>query len=156
MEPPESMQTELSKWNNGSGIDLESWVGCSGNFSLAVGYITVFWPEFVELEGYIVRAGTLESSIRSFEAREQIQRKTVELVINHLHIADIQYYGCDDISKDKLVILGNTLKEIYESKLKWQFPSKPCTVEFYIPDDDQDFQEYQISFWQNSNEVAHV
>ncbi|MNR24273.1 hypothetical protein D3C85_1413420 [compost metagenome] len=116
----------------------------------------MFWPEFVELEGYIVRAGTLESSIRSFEAREQIQRKTVELVINHLHIADIQYYGCDDISKDKLVILGNTLKEIYESKLKWQFPSKPCTVEFYIPDDDQDFQEYQISFWQNSNEVAHV
>jgi hypothetical protein len=46
MEPPESMRAELRAWNNGNGIDLESWVGCQGNFRLAVGYTTVFWPRF--------------------------------------------------------------------------------------------------------------
>jgi hypothetical protein len=25
---PESMVDELSRWNDGEGIDLESWVGC--------------------------------------------------------------------------------------------------------------------------------
>jgi len=46
IQPPASMIQELSAWNNGKGIDLESWTGCSGNFKLAVGYSTIFWPKF--------------------------------------------------------------------------------------------------------------
>ena len=66
MKIPESMRDELSAWNNGAGIDLPSWVGCQGNFSLAVGYATIFWPEFVEFEGYILRQGFSERSLRGF------------------------------------------------------------------------------------------
>ena len=47
MDIPESMRDELAGWNNDAGISLETWIGCSGNFSLAVGYSSVFWPEFV-------------------------------------------------------------------------------------------------------------
>ncbi len=152
MKIPESMKTELAAWNNGAGIDLESWVGCEGNFSLAVGYTTIFWPEFVEFDGYILQNGFLESGIRQFESREGMTRQSIEWVNNHLHLEDIQYHSCEDISKDKLVVLGNTLKEIYEAKLKYQFPDKPCVVEFYIPEDENNLREYQISFWQRCNE----
>ena len=38
--------------------------------------------------------------------------------MNHLHIADIQYYGCKDASLDKLRLPGNVLKEIYQAKLR--------------------------------------
>jgi hypothetical protein len=69
--------------------------------------------------------------------------------MNHLHIADIQYYGCEDASRDKLLLLGNVLKEIYQAKLLWQLPDRPCSVELYIPDDEEDLLEYQLSFWQN-------
>jgi len=48
--------------------------------------------------------------------------------------------------------LGNKLKEIYEAKLQWQFPDKPCVVSFYEPDDDDDLIEYQITFWQKAHE----
>jgi hypothetical protein len=72
--------------------------------------------------------------------------------MNHLHIADIQYYGCKDVSKDKLLLLGKVLKEIYEAKLLWQSPDCPCSVEFYIPDDEDDLMDYQLSFWQKCHE----
>jgi len=72
--------------------------------------------------------------------------------MNHLHIADIQFYGCPDGSKDKIFLLGKILTEIYLAKLLWQFPDHPCSVEFYTPDDRDDLMEYQISFWQQSHE----
>lgn len=146
------MKAELQEWNNGSGIDLESWIGCKGKFSMAVGYAAIFWPEFTKFDGYILRKDFNEGVLISFKQQEGSTRKSIEWVMNHLHIADIQYHGCPDISKDKILLLGNTLKEIYEAKLKWQFPNDPCIVEFYIPENTDDLVDYQISFWQRRHE----
>ena len=156
MDIPESMRTELAAWNNGRGIDLASWVACEGNFSLAVGYASIFWPGFVEFEGYILREDFSETSLRGFENQEGSTRKSTEWVMNHLHIVDLQFHGCEDISKDKIKILGQTLKEIYEAKLKTQFPESPCIVEFYEPEDEEDLLEYQLSFWQVAHEYENV
>jgi hypothetical protein len=152
MDTPESMKAELAAWNNGDGIDLESWIGCEGKFSLAVGYASIFWPAFTLFQGYILPADVTEKALRGCE-RNGTSRKSVEWVMNHLHIAHIQHGGCRDISKDKLLVLGNVLKEIYQAKLQWQFPDRPCTVEFFIPDDSDDLMEYQVSFWQKCHET---
>jgi hypothetical protein len=100
MELPESIKKELAQWNNGAGIDLESWIGCEGRFALAVGYSAIFWPEFVEFDGYVLRKGFAESALRGFEKHKGSTRKGVERVMNRLHIADIQYVGCEDMSED--------------------------------------------------------
>lgn len=146
------MAAELAAWNAGTGIDLESWIGCEGRFALAVGYATVFWPAFVTFDGYILREVFREESLRGFEGRDGATRKSVEWVMNHFHLADLQHGGCEDISKDKLLALGRVLEEIYDAKLKWQFPHDPCIVEFYVPDDEDDLMNYQISFWQKKHE----
>ena len=65
---------------------------------------------------------------------------------------DIQHRGCEDISADKLLVLGKKLKDIYEAKLRWEFPDEPCRVELYVPDEPDDLDEYQLSFWQVSHE----
>jgi len=157
MNIPESMKKELGAWNNGEGIDLESWLGCAGNFSLAVGYTTIFCPKFIEFEDYILigdepidEQGI--TAVRSFETQEGSTPFSVEWVLNHLHIADIQYRGCEDISADKLIILGNALKETYEARLAYFFPNKPCVVKFYIPEDPNELDEYQMSFWQKKHD----
>lgn len=85
MKIPGSMSAELGAWNNGAGIDLESWIGCEGRFSLAVGYAAVFWPQFVEFDGYILREGFSEESLRGFEAQAGSGRKGTEWLMNHLH-----------------------------------------------------------------------
>lgn len=146
------MEAELAAWNSGKGINLEGWVCCEGNFRLAVGYSTVFWPNFVEFENYILVEGYSEEAIREYASQPGNTPKIVEATNNHLHIADIQYVGCDDISKDKIIHLGNILKEIYQAKLSWLFPDKPCVVEFYQPEDSEDLIEYQITFWQKKHE----
>jgi hypothetical protein len=161
MKIPESMKEELGAWNNGQGIDLEGWVGCAGNFSLAVGYTTVFCPQFVEYEDYIFQSDEpideeSEKHIRGFEAQDGSTPLSVEWVINHLHIADLQYRGCEDVSSDKLIILGNALKDIYEARLAYLFPNKPCVVEFHIPENPEDYDEYQISFWQKKHEQKNA
>ena len=157
MNIPDSMKDELGSWNNGQGIDLESWISCSGSFSLAVGYVSIFCPKFIEFEDYIFQSDEpveeqFIENIRGFESREGSTPASVEWVINHLHIADLQYRGCEDISSDKLIVLGNALKETYEARLAYFFPNKPCVVEFYIPDNPEDYDEYQLSFWQKKHE----
>jgi hypothetical protein len=150
--PPESMVAELAAWNNGRGIDLESWTACSGDFKSAVGYSTVFWPRF-ELHGdYIFKARFSAENVQAVEHQCKGDKHSVEWVCNHLHIADIQYQGCEDISEDKIVFLGRVLKEIWEAKLRWQFPDRPCEVEFYEPEDRTNLIEFQLSFWQKKHE----
>lgn len=154
MKIPESMRSDLAAWNEGKGIDLDAWVGCMGNFSLAVGYASIFWPEFVEFEGYILRKNFREESLREFEKMNGSDRAATESVMNHLHIVDIQHAGCTDASKDKIQILGNTLKEIYMTKLRYEFPERNFCVDFYAPEDQELLIDYQISFWTQRETTA--
>ena len=148
IKPPSDMLAELSAWNNGKGIDLESWISCSGNFRLAVGYSTIFWPRFVLFEDYMLGEGFHVDSLRGFEQQCQGDRRRIEAVMNHLHIADIQYHGCEDITEERIVYIGRILKEIYEAKLQWQFPDRPCEVSFYEPDEREKLRDFEITFWQ--------
>ena len=72
--------------------------------------------------------------------------------MNHLHIADIHCNDRENASEDKLVFLGNILREIYEVKLGSQFPDRPCVVDFSEPEDSTSLVEYQLSFWQKKHE----
>jgi hypothetical protein len=155
MQIPESMKAQLGAWNNGKGIDLVSWVGCKGSFSLAVGYAAIFWPGIVRHEGYILREGFSKEALKGFEVQNKGNRQAVEVVMNHLHIADIQHVGCEDLTKDKIILLGNILKDIYEVKLKQQFPDSLCTVSFHVPEDTEDLMAYEISFWQKKHETKN-
>jgi hypothetical protein len=46
--------------------------------------------------------------------------------------------------------LGNRLKDIYEAKLRWQFPERSCGVKYFVPEDPDDYLEYQVTFWQKA------
>lgn len=157
---PESMVEELGAWNDGKGIDLEAWAGCSGSFRLAVGYGALLWPQFEEVGPYILVKECTAENISSFESVDGATPQGVEAVLNHEHLADLQFLGCDDISADKLVFLGSIMKEMYEAKLHWQFPGRPCSVDLFIPEDRDDFIAYELTFWQakwtNSGAVGAV
>lgn len=151
MKIPPSMAEELQAWNNGAGIDLESWTSCLGSFSMAVGYASIFWPDFVVFEDYILRDGFGISGLRGFEEAYPEDPRAIEAVMNHLHISDI-HVGCEDLTADKAQVLGETLRSIYTLKLAGEFPDRPCRVEFYQPEDIENLDDYQITFWQEKHE----
>jgi hypothetical protein len=144
---PQSIVSELADWNDGAGIDLVDWTANTGSFSLAVGYSEVFWPRFTEFENYVLMESFSLAALRSFESLPQITRQSIERVMNHLHIADIQHGACTDIAADKLIFLGHRLREIYAAKLALDFPDRKFLVEFYCPEQSQDFEDYQLSFF---------
>ena len=138
---------EMRDWNNGAGIGIEAWVSSMGSFRLAIGYSTLFWPQFVEFERYVLQEGFSVESLRGFELQCGGDRRRVEAVMNHLHIADIQHHGCEDLTRERVVYLGRVLSEIYRAKLAWQFPSKRFEVHF---DDSpaEHLTDYELTFVQ--------
>jgi hypothetical protein len=149
-ELPDSLVEELASWkacNDGRDIGLDVWIHAEGKFDLAVGYTTLFWPQFVLIEDYIVTERTSLENIRHFESANWAPQG-IEWVLNHLHLSEIHEDKEGEATAKHLLWLGKTLTEIYTAKLKWQFPDRPCEVEFYIPDDPDDLIEYQVSFWQ--------
>jgi hypothetical protein len=146
MEDYSTLIPELKDWNNGNGIDVEAWIGCVGSFQLAIGYSTLFWPKFVEFEGYVFRESFSIEGLRQWE-RQGIDRRSIEAVMNHLHIADTHSTACEDISRERIVYLGRLLREIHQVKLQWQFPGRRFTVLF---DDShhEELTDYQLTFFQ--------
>ena len=60
---------EAKLWDNGRGVDLESWIAMNGNYNLAVGYSLLFWPEFVVIDDHVLRQGSTEANLREWEKR---------------------------------------------------------------------------------------
>ncbi|PJE26456.1 hypothetical protein SAMN06297129_3804 [Pseudooceanicola antarcticus] len=144
------MSDELGAWNNGDGIPLETWTAWEGNYKLAIGYAALLWPRFEAVGKYILVEGAGKENIEGFENQVGSTAKGIETVLNHWHLTDLHHHDDDNLSADKLLFLGNIVKEMWEAKLRSQFPDRPCTVEFFIPDDPENLCEYQISFWQTA------
>jgi hypothetical protein len=140
---------ELPDWNNGAGIDVTSWIGCVGDYEKAIGYSTIFWPEFVEIDGYVLRAsaGVNRESLHRWKDGCGGNRKEIEALGNHLHLRDIQYWGCPGATPERLSYLGKILKEIYECKLKRDFPDRAFVVEL-TEGDAEDLDGFMLTFYQ--------
>ncbi|MEM1345917.1 MAG: hypothetical protein AAGI34_15235 [Pseudomonadota bacterium] len=147
-QTPLSMLDELGAWNNGSGIDLDTWTECEGSYKLAVGYAALLWPKFEAIDKYILVEGSTREVIEGFEKQPNSTPKSVEWVLNHMHLADLHVHDEENLSIDKIIFLGNIVKEMWDAKLRLQFPDRPCTVEFYVPDEPEELWGYQVSFWQ--------
>jgi hypothetical protein len=152
---PKSFVSELSAWrpdgkSTDNLLDLHSWLGCNGNLNLVISYSTIFWPEFILFEDYIFRKGPEVETVRGFETQSKGNKQSVEWVLNHIHITDI-HFNDENVTEDKVVFVGRKLKEIWEVKLQWQFPDRPCEVEFFEPENRSDLVEFQLSFWQKKH-----
>lgn len=138
---------EMKEWNGGEGIDPEGWIGCEGNFRLACGYTLMFWPQFTEVDGMIFGGEVDAETVSGWMKNCGGNRQSVEATLNHIHILDLHYRGCPDASVERIVHLGNVLKEIYSTKLRAEFPDRKFAVELYEPP-DKDLEQYQLLFYQ--------
>ena len=136
---------ELPQWNNGAGISPDAWIGCMGDYQLAVGYSLIFWPRFVRFEDCVLREGFAESSVRSCR-KAGADRRGVEALLNHVHIADLHVNAAEP-SEAQLRYLGRVLQQIHRVKLAADFPDLAFEVVFEdVPGLDP--LDYQLTFWQ--------
>jgi len=95
----------------------------------------------------VLREGFDSPCLQQWIEHYQGDKSAVEAMMNHLHIGDIHYHDGAEATHERVVHLGRTLRQIYECKLRSQFPEKDIIVEF---DDSPkaDIIDYQLTFFQ--------
>jgi hypothetical protein len=139
---------ELKAWNNGAGIDIDSWIGCEGNYEHLIGYGRIFWPEFLEHDDCVFFAERFtEENYRGFMEQTKGDKAAVEAVMNHQHITDIFYNAEPKPTREVVLYIGRLLKDVWQTKLNRDFPNRKITVSF--PEEHQDdLLHYEVSFFQ--------
>ncbi len=138
---------ELSTWNDGKGIDVDSWLTRVGSYEHAVAYARLFWPEFTVHEDCVLFAGFSEEIFGGFMEQTKGDKRAVESVMNHRHLLDLFQDAALEPSDDLIVHLGRVLKDMWSAKLRRDFPSRKVVVSF--PEDDiDDLLDYEITFYQ--------
>jgi len=95
----------------------------------------------------VLREGFDSESLADWVRHYDGDKSAVEAMVNHLHIADVHSFGRPDANRERLVHLGRVLKQIYECKLRLQFPERDIVVEFdYSPEEDT--LGYVLTFFQ--------
>jgi hypothetical protein len=143
---------ELKSWNNGHGISVEAWVGCSGTFELAVGYSRLFWPDFIQHDDCVFLAnGFTVDNYRAWLEQCHGDRERVETVMNHRHVFDYFSHAGGIASEAQIVYLGRVLRDMWTVKLRQEFPDRTFVVSF--PEGPfEDLVDYEVTFWQSAAE----
>ena len=138
-EISDELITDLANY----GLDAEGWIFNFGNFDLAVGYTLIFWPKFVIIDNYVLRHGASRKSLLDFLEATNGNSIATQAVMNHIHISDLHF---KTINKAQAGYLGRTLREIYQAKLRADFPDRTFVVSF--TDEPGPGLDYELTFWQ--------
>lgn len=152
--PPEPIASELGTWNNGNGADVEVLAQYEGSYRLSVSYSALLWPKFTVIGPYILREGASAEGVTHWEDSIPDDPRGVEAVMNHIHLTDYFMHVDEGLSREVIDFLTQQLCEIHEAKLLWQFPDRPCRVIRITPDDPEELDNYQITFWQKKWEAT--
>ena len=137
----------LPAWNNGAGIDPESWIGCYARYDLAIGYALLFWPDFVIYDECIFIREPDKKIYASWMEQCKGDKTRVEGVMNHRHIVDMFLNSETKPTKDVVRHIGHLLKDMWSCRLKRDFPDRPIKVEFF-DDDSDDLVGYELTVFQ--------
>jgi hypothetical protein len=141
---------ELKTW--ALPLSPEQLAACEGRYPVAIGYLSLFWPSFVEYNGMVFRGDELDEEDRASISRwlttANGNKQAVEAMLNHFHIRDIQHPGIwGDATEKQIKFIGQTLKEAWASKLARDFPAKQFVVEL-IEGTAEKLEDYQVVFFQ--------
>jgi hypothetical protein len=152
MEPINTKELipELADWeaHNKCQFEPEDWISCVGNYEHAIGYLSIFWPEMYEYDGCIFVSSLPEKEhYESWLSQTDGNKKSVEAVLNHVHITDLFQVGQLSPTEVQIKYIGSKLREMWHAKAKQQFPNNDIQVGFYEGTSDE-LREYQVTLFQ--------
>ena len=107
----------------GAVLDLPA----AGNHWAACELARLFWPEFVEVDGYVLLASHYsQENLTSWRERHPENRAAVEDVINHVHLEDL---SSDRAPHGAIATVGEALTSAWRSELRSTLPGRAIRVE---------------------------
>lgn len=142
---------DIKNWNNGHGIDLESWAGYMGTMELAIAFGELFWPDFFEYRSCIFRgSGLTKTDNQRFERTLQSLNgnlASMEGLRNHIHVWDIFPRAAEDPqpTREQCLYLARLLREMWETKLNREFSQRKFHV---VVNEDDEEGDFQVTFFE--------
>ena len=157
MKEDEDLIPALKEWrkHNGDSFSIEDWIVGEGDMSHAIGYLTLFWPQFVEYDDCVIIKSHFDANnFENWKKAEYVKvYSQIESVLNHIHILDL--FGTEEkqseINYEQIKYLGDKICEIYKIKLKSLFPDKSFVFSFNGDERLEAFDDYQLTFYQEKN-----
>jgi len=136
----------MKDWNNGKGVEIDSWIQCVANHKVLIGCSRILWPSFIEHDGCILLGDSVdEANYQAFLKSANGNKRTVEATMNHQHV--LHLFATELPTRDSVLYIGRLMKEIWQVKLGHQFPGRKITVSF-PEEDDLELLDYEITFFQ--------
>ena len=141
---------QIRDWERDSNSEMtvHDWLSCVGSYDHAIGYIQLFWPDLIEHDGCIfVGSKPEEENYRSWLVSTKGNRKSVEAMINHVHIEDLFQVGQLEPTESQVRYIGTKLREMWLAKARKQYPERNIVVEFYHGS-EEDLRAYEVTLFQ--------
>lgn len=132
-QDPGRLFPDLQDWDDGRGISALTWVSGLGTVREAMLYSALLWPEFVEHRGCLLWSGSHEY-FDDWVARLDGDLSAVERMMNHCHLVDLARKSGQEHTEEQLDGFGRLLQEMWQTKLRRDFPHLDVRVELYWAD----------------------
>jgi hypothetical protein len=127
---------DLQRWNDGVGISPDDWIFIEGRADHALGFCSLFWPEFAQFNGYILRAPLDVERLRSWEgaghSRQQIETAMNAFLFDYIFPQDDTEAA---LKGAQLKLLATLMSDMLVAKLKREFPEHSFSA-FVLDGDD--------------------
>jgi hypothetical protein len=139
---------EAREFDRAGDLTPLGWLFHVGSVGQAIAYGDLFWPAFTEHDGCVLLAERFEpANFRSWMASTNGDRRRVETLLNHMHLADLFGDRGERPTREQVVHLARLVRDAWAAKLAHDFPGRRFVVSF--PEDEcESVQDYEVSFYQ--------
>jgi hypothetical protein len=109
-------------------------------------YRKLFWPEFVQHDDCVFLAFD-ETPYRQWIHQTGGDKRKVEATMNHRHIVGLLLASVESPTRELIVEFGQLLREVWETKLRHDFPTRRFCVSFST-ERCAALSDYEITFYQ--------
>lgn len=114
---------------NSESFSLGNYLFGVSSLEIAIAFTKLFWADFLEHEGgFFLMDGFTVETYDQWKEKLGSDIKSIEKVMNLRHIDDF-LPGADDTSRNNLIYFGQTIADMWESKLTKIFLGKLFLVE---------------------------
>ncbi|NER97804.1 MAG: hypothetical protein F6J86_28830 [Symploca sp. SIO1B1] len=137
---------DFQQWKAANDSDFSLWDYLAGvaNLEIALAFTKLLLPDFREHEGGIFLKEAFNLSIYE-QWKNQLgnQLTEIEKVMNHQHLDDL-LPGGEKVGIDNLFYLGQTMAQLWQSRLKFLYPQRNFQVLCYREIDTVVITFYQL------------
>lgn len=152
-DPPNYRQLipELQPYFQDRPVDLEVWLSSFGRFDHGLAYAALFWPDFTTIDDCVLLGPRVPEAYTEWKASYPNDPSGIEAVLNHRHLFDLFPVSAAS-SGEMMRLFGMTLKDMWTTKLRRDFPDREFVV-FFPEGFDLEVDDPEITFYTKRDQV---